>query len=73
MARGFNPILDGSSHLLTPEKAVEIQEALGSDIAMVLDECIPHDAARELRARVDGADDSLGRALLECAQLSRSS
>jgi queuine tRNA-ribosyltransferase len=38
--------LDGSSHLLTPEKAVEIQEALGSDIAMVLDECIPADAAR---------------------------
>jgi queuine tRNA-ribosyltransferase len=43
----FQSHLDGSSHLLTPEKAVEIQEALGSDIAMVLDECIPHDAGRE--------------------------
>jgi len=43
----FQSHLDGSSHLLTPEKAVEIQEALGSDIAMVLDECIPHDAARQ--------------------------
>ena len=42
----FQSHLDGSSHLLTPEKAVEIQQALGSDIAMVLDECIPHDAAR---------------------------
>lgn len=42
----FQSHIDGSSHLLTPEKAVEIQEALGSDIAMVLDECIPHDAAR---------------------------
>ena len=42
----FQSHLDGSSHLLTPEKAVEIQEALGSDIAMVLDECIPHDAPR---------------------------
>src|SRR5262249_55521053 len=42
----FQSHLDGSSHLLTPEKAVEIQEALGSDIAMVLDECIPHDATR---------------------------
>ncbi len=42
----FQSHLDGSSHLLTPEKAVEIQEALASDIAMVLDECIPHDAAR---------------------------
>jgi queuine tRNA-ribosyltransferase len=40
----FQSHLDGSSHLLTPEKAVEIQEALGSDIAMTLDECIPADA-----------------------------
>ena len=43
----FQSHLDGSSQLLTPEKAVEIQEALGSDIAMVLDECIAHDATRE--------------------------
>ena len=43
----FQSHLDGSAHMLTPEKAVEIQEALGSDIAMVLDECIPHDAPRE--------------------------
>ena len=42
----FQSHLDGSSHLLTAEKAVEIQEALGSDIAMVLDECIPSDATR---------------------------
>ncbi|MGH7871652.1 MAG: tRNA guanosine(34) transglycosylase Tgt [Candidatus Binatia bacterium] len=43
----FQSHLDGSSHMLTPEKAIEIQEALGSDIAMVLDECIPHDAPRD--------------------------
>ncbi len=43
----FQSHLDGSSHMLTPEKAVEIQEALGSDIAMVLDECIPPDATRD--------------------------
>ncbi len=43
----FRSHLDGSSHLLTPEMAVEIQEALGSDIAMVLDECIPHPVARD--------------------------
>ena len=43
----FQSHLDGSSHLLTPEKAVEIQEALGSDIAMTLDECISADATRE--------------------------
>jgi len=35
----FRSHLDGSAHLLTPEKAVEIQANLGSDIAMVLDEC----------------------------------
>src|SRR5690349_22215568 len=44
----FRSHLDGSEHLLTPEKAVEIQLALGSDIAMVLDECIETPAAREL-------------------------
>lgn len=43
----FQSHLDGSSHLLTPEKVVEIQEGLGSDVAMVLDECIPHPATRE--------------------------
>jgi queuine tRNA-ribosyltransferase len=40
----FQSHLDGSRHLLTPEKAVEIQAALGSDIAMVLDECVPYPA-----------------------------
>ena len=43
----FQSHLDGSGHLLTPEKVVEIQQDLGSDIAMVLDECIPHPADRE--------------------------
>jgi queuine tRNA-ribosyltransferase len=43
----FQSHLDGSSHLVTPENVVQIQEALGSDIAMVLDECIPHDANRD--------------------------
>ena len=53
----FRSHLDGSSHLLTPERAVEIQANLGSDIAMVLDECpaLPStpDRYREI-ARVDG-------------------
>jgi queuine tRNA-ribosyltransferase len=40
----FASPVDGTRRLLTPERAVEIQEALGSDIAMVLDECIPSDA-----------------------------
>src|SRR5947209_4652869 len=43
----FRSHLDGSEHLLTPEKAVEIQLALASDIAMVLDECIETPAPRD--------------------------
>jgi queuine tRNA-ribosyltransferase len=51
----FRSHLDGSEHLLTPEKAAEVQLALGSDIAMVLDECIetpaPRDKAESALAR----------------------
>jgi queuine tRNA-ribosyltransferase len=64
----FQSHLDGSAHLLSPEKATDIQAQLGSDIAMVLDECLayPSDAratrdsmertlrwARRARARVE--------------------
>jgi len=38
----FQSHLDGSAHLLTPEKATDIQSRLGSDVAMVLDECLAH-------------------------------
>src|SRR5712692_3835820 len=51
----FRSHLDGSAHLLTPEKAADIQAQLGSDIAMVLDECLAHpatsDAARQSMER----------------------
>jgi len=40
----FRSHIDGSKHLLTPQKAIEIQEALGSDIMMCLDECTPYPA-----------------------------
>src|SRR3982750_1224650 len=40
----FRSHLDGSLHHLTPEKATDIQAQLGSDIAMVLDECLAHPA-----------------------------
>lgn len=43
----FRSHLDGSSHLLTPERAVSIQEMLGSDVAMVLDECVLYPAEPE--------------------------
>jgi len=40
----FQSHLDGSSHLLTPEKAADVQAQLGSDVTMVLDECLAHPA-----------------------------
>ncbi len=43
----FRSHLDGSPHLLTPEGAVDIQARLGSDIAMVLDECLAYPASRD--------------------------
>jgi queuine tRNA-ribosyltransferase len=46
----FRSHLDGSEHFLTPEKSIEIQQALGSDIAMVFDECIEYPADRERAA-----------------------
>jgi len=46
----FRSHLDGSEHFLTPEKSIEIQQALGSDIAMVFDECIEYPADRSRAA-----------------------
>ena len=37
----FRSHLDGSKHLLTPEKAIDIQRAIGADIVMAFDECTP--------------------------------
>lgn len=42
----FRSHIDGSRHALSPELAVEVQEALGSDIRMVLDECLEYPAGR---------------------------
>ena len=50
----FQSHIDGSRHLLTPERAVEIQAVLGSDIMMALDECPPGQADRPTaRAALD--------------------
>ena len=38
----FKSHIDGSTHLFTPERVVDIQRSLGSDIMMVLDECTPY-------------------------------
>jgi queuine tRNA-ribosyltransferase len=62
----FQSHLDGSSHHLTPEKAVDIQAQLGSDIAMVLDECLaypadPEDARRSMERTARWAERSRQR------------
>jgi len=50
----FNSHIDGSPLFLGPKEAMEIQRVLGSDIAMVFDECPPHDApAREQKLAVE--------------------
>jgi queuine tRNA-ribosyltransferase len=43
----FRSHLDGTSHLFTPERSMEIQIALGADIVMAFDECTEHPAERE--------------------------
>ena len=51
----FNSFIDGSRHFLSPEKSMEVQRALGSDIVMAFDELtapdISHERAREAMER----------------------
>jgi len=56
----FQSHIDGSKHLLSPEKVIEIQESLGSDIMMCLDECTPYPAThtesrKSLKLSIDWA------------------
>ncbi len=43
----FQSHIDGSMHMLSPERSMEIQRLLGSDIVMAFDECTPHPATEE--------------------------
>jgi queuine tRNA-ribosyltransferase len=43
----FRSHIDGSEHRFTPENVIEFQEAIGSDVAMVLDVCVKLPAARD--------------------------
>lgn len=47
----FRSHLDGSRHLLTPEKSIQIQNDLGADIIMAFDECCPYPSTEEYSAR----------------------
>jgi queuine tRNA-ribosyltransferase len=46
----FASVYDGSLHTFTPQLTTRVQEDLGADIAMVLDECPPANASREYHA-----------------------
>ncbi|MDT9598326.1 tRNA guanosine(34) transglycosylase Tgt [Sphingosinicella rhizophila] len=46
----FKSHLDGSAHMLTPERSMEIQRLLGSDIVMAFDECTPFPSSRDAAA-----------------------
>ncbi len=47
----FRSHIDGSKQMLSPERAMQVQNILGSDIAMAFDECTPYPADREYSKR----------------------
>ena len=53
----FRSHIDGSKHFISPEKSMEIQNDLGSDIMMAFDECVPYPASYEY------TEDSMKRTL----------
>ncbi|MBC8434149.1 MAG: tRNA guanosine(34) transglycosylase Tgt [Desulfobacterales bacterium] len=62
----FQSHIDGSQHVLTPEKAIEIQICLGSDIMMCLDECIQYPVDRD---NAKGALELTTRWAARCKQI----
>ncbi|MFN2473784.1 MAG: tRNA guanosine(34) transglycosylase Tgt [Sphingomicrobium sp.] len=75
----FKSHLDGSLHMLTPERSIEVQRLLGADIVMAFDECTPFPAtpeqaessmlrsmrwAKRSREAFDGGEEHAGRAAL---------
>jgi queuine tRNA-ribosyltransferase len=64
----FRSHIDGSLHRLTPERSMEIQGVLGSDIAMVFDECPPADASDEAHERAMSRSTAWAR---RCAAMRR--
>ncbi len=56
----FRSPVDGAELFLSPERAVEIQEDLGVDVAMALDELVPGDAPRDVGGGGHGPDHAVG-------------
>ena len=49
----FRSHIDGSEHLITPERAIRYQEAIGADVIMVLDECSAHGSFEEAQRAME--------------------
>jgi queuine tRNA-ribosyltransferase len=50
----FRSVYDGSRYFLSPEKVIEVQQSLGADIIMVLDECVPYPSSlKKVQEAVD--------------------
>ena len=59
----FRSHIDGSAHFFKPEKSIEVQNALGSDIIMAFDECAPYPAEKRLYQEIHGTDEPLAGSL----------
>ena len=59
----FASHLDGTRHMLSPERSIEVQRLLGSDIVMAFDQLVPATAMRDEAARGHGTVDALGEAV----------
>lgn len=63
----FQSHLDGSRHFIGPEEAMEIQKALGADIIMAFDECVPYPADYEYVLNSVRLTSLWARRCLECS------
>ncbi len=64
----FRSHVDGSLHFITPERAIEVQNALGADIIMAFDECVPYPSDYEYTKR---ATELTSRWALRCKRAHR--
>lgn len=66
----FRSHIDGSKHIFTPEKVMDIERTIGADIMMAFDECPPGDSDYEY-AKITGIDTSLAGPLYQAFQRNR--
>lgn len=67
----FRSHIDGSKHIFTPEKVMDIERTIGADIMMAFDECPPGDSDYEYAKKITGIDTSLAGPLYQAFQRNR--